>query len=569
MKVIYHGTDLSNSDILLEKLYHPVGLYIAVDVETISLNDKTIIGFGIATSPNDSFYIPVLPERSEIFYRAYSLLTRKDITKVYHNGNFDIEGFRQLSLSLNIPEPDYWNIQDTALLANNCGLPPDLHTLGEVILGDYSLFTIPELLEQARQSTGKKNVTMLDVPLADVAKKCCNDVRTTFRLVDGIRNHVYYNSSVESCYQVDLELTSKLKKLERKGFRLNHKVLVDRINNLRLLAEEYENWGNELGFNISSGKQVGDWLSRVPIVLPLTKGGKQLDTSEEVLEKVNHPVAKNVLGYRSIKKTLSTYCEPNLNETRLYTHFRLDLSTGRLASYGMDCPDHRCSNLQNIPPELRDMFTPDNDIFTSGDMSQAEMRTFAWFTKDPVMKKAYDDGVSIHEVTFRKLYPQLEYNKDIHEYTIAKGFNFAVIFDAGDSELAKRFKVPIRQASALKREWFDLYKVGYNWMEEKKTDSNNTYVEDIYGRKMRLPDAFRGQKHIDTCKINYTIQGSVASINKRALLKILNANDGEDIRLQVHDEFVNDGDYEFDKELDEIYPGLYIPFEVKKGKVWL
>lgn len=573
MKAIYHGNSPESSDSIISSLLHPAGNIIAVDIETVSLTDKTIIGLGIATSPTDTFYCPILPIRSDIIEQVFTLITRRDITKIYHNGNFDIDGgLTRFAIAEGLPEPDYWNIQDTALMANNSALPPDLHTLGKVILDDHTLFTIPELLDKARQSTGKKQVTMLDVPLEDVAKKCCNDVRTTFNLYTAIRQHPNWNSKVEECYQVDIELTSWLKEIAKRGMALNHEILKNRYNDLILKAESYEDWAYDLGFSISSNQQVGMYLANNRVVLPTTKSGKQLDTSEEILEKVKHPVAKATLEYRTIRKSLSTYVEPFLNETRQFTHFRLDLSTGRLASYGMDCPHHVCTNQQNIPPELRDMFSPDGDIFTFGDMSQAEMRTFAFITQDPVMLEAYRKGVSIHEVTFKNIYPTLDYVKEkadpnSHWYTLAKSFNFAMIFNAEDSTLAKRFKVAYSEASKTKKDWLSLYSVGHQWMIDKMAEDVD-YVEDIFGRKMRLPDEFRGQKHIDTCKISYTIQGSVAGINKRALLKIMKQSN-PDVRLQVHDEYVINGDYTFDPELNEIFPGLYIPFEVKKEKVWL
>lgn len=265
-----------------------------------------------------------------------------------------------------------------------------------------------------------------------------------------------------------------------------------------------------------------------------------------------------MLEYRGIRKLLSTYIEPYLDADRGYTNFRLDLSTGRLASFN--------NNFQNIPPELRSIFNPDNGVFSFSDMSQAEMRTFAFITKDPVMAKAYRDNISIHEVTFKAIYPNKVYDKDSHWYTLAKSFNFAMIFNAEAGTLSSRFKVPLREATDTKNGWLGLYNVGHKWMQ----DTMNTecyYVEDIFGRKMLLPDLFRGQKHIDTCKISYTIQGSVASANKRALLYTMQ-QDNPDMRLQVHDEFIVDGEYTFRKELDELYPGLYIPFEHKKSKKW-
>ena len=565
MKFIYHGTNPDAPDII-DRLLHPSTNIIAVDVETVSLVDKTIIGIGVAISPTDSYYCPIYPITSEIINQVYLLTTRSDITKIFHNGNFDIEGLRQYAISHSLPEPDIWNIADTNLMANNAALPPDLHSLGRDLLSDYSLFTISSLLTEARTLLQKRNVTMLDVELEKVALKCCNDVRTTFRLYEEIPKHPHWNDRVAECYKVDLELTSWLKVIQRKGFKLDKAEVNRQYNDLILKAEILEDWGEEEGFSISSNQQVGMALANSGIVLPLTASGRQLDTSEEVLEKVDHKFARETLEYRGIRKTLSTYIEPYLNSDRAYTNFRLDLSTGRLASFDR--------NLQNIPPTLRSIFSPDNNIFSYGDMSQAEMRTFAFITQDPVMVKAYEDGISIHEVTFRGIFPNKVYDKSTADYVTAKSFNFAMIFNAADGTLSQRFKIEQKLASQIKRDWLALYNTGHRWMLHTINTNFHcscgcglSYVEDIFGRKMLLPDLFRGQKHIDTCKISYTIQGSVASANKRALLYTMKT-DNPDMRLQVHDEFIVDGDYEFRKELDELYSGLYIPFENKKAAKW-
>ena len=67
MKAHYRGPTSNDSpDVLIDRLLHPPTNMIAVDTETVSLKDRTMLGFGIAISPNEAYYIPVWPERSEI-----------------------------------------------------------------------------------------------------------------------------------------------------------------------------------------------------------------------------------------------------------------------------------------------------------------------------------------------------------------------------------------------------------------------------------------------------------------------------------------------------------------------
>jgi DNA polymerase-1 len=565
LNFIYHGTSTDSEDKLLERLLHPVSGIIAVDTETISLTNTGCIGIGIAVSPSDTYYIPLYPERSPILNQVYSLLVRPDLTKVWHNGNFDIQVLSVLGKDEGYPPIDLWNMHDTSIMAQVQGLQPDLHGLGNNLLHDYDLFEISDLLDEARESTGRKHVTMLDVDLERVALKCCNDVRTTFNLLPILMARL--SQRTQDCYEVDRRLTGWLKVIEGRGLKLNQEKLDEYYQSLAMQMMVIEDAADELGFSISSNQQLGMYLANNKIVLPLTKSGRQLDTSEEVLRTINHPVAEMALEYRHLQKSNGTYIEPSRHADRQYSHFRLDLATGRLASKGLGCDFHRCTNQQNVPPELRDMYTPDNGIFTWADMSQLEMRVFAKYTQDPTLLDIYRNDKSVHEITFRSIYPHLTYDKNIPEYTKAKTFNFAMIFDAQDGTLASQCGIDRATASEWKRIWFNTYPGAQEWMHVQQS-TNSVYEETLFGRRMLIPKD-RGYHHANTCRINYPIQGSGADLNKRALLYIMEHVKGEDIRLQVHDEIVNDGDIDLPmREISNLYPNLEIPWEVKKGKVW-
>ena len=109
-------------------------------------------------------------------------------------------------------------------------------------------------------------------------------------------------------------------------------------------------------FNISSPKQVGDILFGKMQIMDKPKKTKtgQYVTSEEVLQSIEskHPIVRNILNYRGMKKLLSTYVEalPKLINSRtghIHTSFNQALTaTGRLSSSD--------PNLQNIPVRTDD-----------------------------------------------------------------------------------------------------------------------------------------------------------------------------------------------------------------------
>lgn len=561
MKFVYHGNSQASNEELERNLLFPPTNLIAVDTETVSINDKTLIGIGIAINPNEAYYVPVWPEPSELLFQVFSLLQRKDLFKVGHNYNFDIESLRLFADDNGLSDIDVWSIHDTAIMANVSALPASLHELGNSLLGNYDLFTIQDLLAETASITGKRKVTMLDADQNKVALKCCNDVRTTYGLYELLLNQL--TAKTYDCYEVDRQLTGILKTIERKGLALNQQFLKSKFNELALTMEFYEDWAYEQGFSISSPAQVGMFLANNGVFLPFTESGRQYDTSEETLSKVKHPLAQEVLTYRKSQKLLSTYVEPYLNQDRGYTHFRLDLATGRLASYDR--------NWQNIPPDMRVFFVADRGIFTWGDMSNLEMRNIAYLTKDATLINAYKEGRSIHEITFRSIFSHLEFNKDIPEYVLAKTFNFAMVFDAEDSTLAAQCGIKLQTAKQWKKTWFETYPGVYKWMLSQQ-DSGSDFEETDFGRKMRIPKE-RGKKHANTCRINYPVQGLGADMNKRSILKMWNMGylNENNFRIQVHDEVVLDGDYQDSfphKELEDIHPEFIVPWEVSKGKVW-
>ena len=575
VKFHYRGPyESSSEEFLLDRLLHPPTTLIAVDTETVSLKDRTMLGFGVAINPNEAYYIPLWPERSELLEQVYDgLICNPNITKLGHNYGFDLSVFRRFALSENRPVPDFNNIHDTGIMANVSALDAELYKLG-IRFTDFKLFTISDLLDEARRETGKRNVNMLDVNPELTALKCMNDVRTTYTVYEEIPKLM--NVAMLDCYQVDRQLFTVLKTIEPKGLKLNQKRVKTYYRKLSDSVEVYQEWADDHGFSISSPAQIGSFLAGEGIVLPPTKSNRQFDTSEEELKKyAGNKYVDPILEYRKMSKILSTYIEPFIGQERAYTHFRLDLATGRLASASEECVDHVCRNQQNIPAVNRDIYEPDNGEFLWADMSQLEMRVFAYLTKDETLLKAYSEGQSIHNITFKALYPNLsrkitnERGEEVDSpfYVKAKTANFAMIFDAAERTIAEQCEIQLKEARRFKKTWFELYPQAREYMLQQQS-TNSTYEETIFGRRMVIPTE-RGIHHANKCRINYPVQGSGADLNKRAILSLYKQGFLTDLRLQVHDEILNDGLFEFPHELvSNIHPDIYVPWEVKTGPVW-
>ena len=87
----YFGTNNSlGKDVLYERLVGKSSGAIAIDVETVGLDDRRLIGIGFSITPTDNYYFPwdsaMLP---------LGLLKNPNVTKVIHNGHFDLQVIKE------------------------------------------------------------------------------------------------------------------------------------------------------------------------------------------------------------------------------------------------------------------------------------------------------------------------------------------------------------------------------------------------------------------------------------------------------------------------------------------
>lgn len=545
---------------IIERLSSHQGI-IAVDTETVNTNDYTLIGVGIYIGSGEGFYFRSFPDPSVYTPLVMHLLSCSEITKVYHNGqNFDLEVLDKFAFDEGFDAPDDVNIQDSEIMAKVAGLPGGLQRVGEQWLGYDDLFSIKDLFEL------NGTTHMLGVPFEQVALKCLNDCRTTWHLYHYMDDRL--TPRQRECYEIDRQLIPLLRRMQRKGLRLRQGVLEAHAEGLKRdilrIKRECEYEGIE---NPGSNVQVGFVLASRGHILPFTKGKRrQLQVNEEILETLDDPLAGMVLDYRGKVKLLGTYVVPWIGKERAYTHFRLDLATGRLASGRVNAWDTVNRNLQNIPPAMREVFAPDSGVWSWADHGQIELRTLAYVSGDRTMVAEYAKA-----------------EPDLHSITAAAGgvsraagktFNFAMVYGASNKMLARRTGVRIERIQGMREAWRELYPGAQRWIDNQFYNHNGEWVEDNFGRRMRLPEPVEGANinpkafaaHVGKCAVNYPIQGTAATIVKKGMLLIDSM--GYDMRIQLHDEYLIDGAWEPPEELAHLHPELYTPFELKQGVIW-
>lgn len=514
---------------------------VALDTETISLTDRTMVGFSIAYNDIE-FYIPVADEFLKNMDRdqATNLLNfiLQECRVIFHNSSFDIPVLKQFGVE--IPDKLY---EDTVIMANlvDENMQHGLKKLTKRYF-DYEMTELKEIC-----GTGKKRIGFHKVQSDKKVAYACDDAKYTLKLYNLLLSKLDF-PSLNLYIEVERPLLNVVAAMHINGIRIDmaevmkiSKICVDKINNsetkLKLLIGD---------INFGSPKQLREYFinkCHMPILKESEKTG-QASMDKEVLEvyaETNNE-AKLLLEYRKYSKINSTFIPAltpkkwdSLNMTgQIHTSFnQAGTVSGRFSSSR--------PNMQNIPGEdeelqIRKAIIPDDGhIFIDADYGQIELRVLAHFSQDRNLLKAYVDGEDIHQQTMDALHIKR---------VPAKTINFGLVYGMGNRTLAKRIKVSSDEAQYYIDKFFETYPgVKKFWEDAEKLFREQGYVQTISGRKRRRSQHFYTKDDYEQggevrSAINSIIQGSAADLIKMAMVsmheqfKKYNAK----LILTVHDE---------------------------------
>ena len=528
--------------------------FFAFDTETDGIDPLTagLVGMSFAVKENEAWYVPVpadAEEAAKVIAHFSPALQNPQSLKIGQNIKFDILVLRKYGVRVAGP------LFDT-MIAHYL-LNPELRHGMDYLADTYLKYkTIP--IEKLIGPKGKNQLSMRDVPIAQIAEYAAEDADVTLKLKNYFATELKKEGLESLFFDIEMPLIYVLAEMEETGVKLDTVALKQSSDVLTGELNKLEKEIHELAgvkFNINSTKQVGEILFerlKIEEKAKKTKTGSY-STSEDILEKMRskHPIVGKLLEYRGLKKLLSTYIDalPELirPETgKVHTSFNQTVtSTGRLSSTN--------PNLQNIPirddlgREIRKAFIPDNEdcIFFSADYSQIELRIMAHLSKDEHMIEAFRSGADIHAATAAKIYgiPVEEVTSDMRRK--AKTANFGIIYGISVFGLAERLNIPRAESKELIDGYFKSYPGIRDYMDESiEVARDKGYVETIYKRKRFLPDIkshnaiVRG--YAERNAINAPIQGSAADIIKVAMVAIFKRFEAEGLKskmiLQVHDE---------------------------------
>jgi DNA polymerase-1 len=534
---------------------------VAVDIETISLDERHPLGIGIAFSPQESFYFQLYPEAPTKALEALKrFLTDVRITKIAHNFMFDMGVFPLIPVIGN--SLDRANIFDTNVAARLLG---------------YQETSLPTLASEiGLETTGmgdilkangcKDNLQLVNKDPMILANHCAEDTRVTYQLYLNWKDKIHQQYG--EYFKVEMEVIPILLDLSMHGIALDQQArqdLEDRyVQEVEFYRRHVQSYGIE---NPGSSQQVGYMLAKRGSFLKFTKSKRQLQTRVGDLEFLDDPLAAGVIGYRKRSKFLSTYLQPLKGEDRFYTEYYLDTVVGRLNS--------RNRNIQNIPgadlesgdPGARFMLVPDFGLFTTGDYSREHLYILAHMSQDrELLSVLYNPDKAL---------------ADIHQHTadlmgvprkLAKVCNFAVIYGATAQTLMEQLKTRDRaRCENLLETWFRVYSGAADWIQYAQREGlrDGWSLPTVFNRRIKLPE--EGEDAMRRKAVNYPILGSDGEVIKRAIIKSSHHRLGPPIMaITVHDSITWDGDVKDKIPVEELenIPGFRVPFEVKTTFRW-
>ncbi len=535
---------------------------ISFDTETTSTDEMTaaLVGISVAVKPGQGYYIPVghtsgtqLP-LEQVLSALRPPLGNARIPKIGHNLKYDFimlarNGLRAGPLAFDTMIAEW--LLDPA--SRNLGLK----NLAAARLGE-SMTHIEALI-----GTGRKQISMAEVAIADAAPYAAADAETTLRLMSLLESELKGFPKLWDIFvNIEMPLIGVLADMEMAGIRLDKKFFAAFALELneRLAALEKEIY-SAVGktFNINSTQQLSSVLFDTLKLEPPDRGKKtasgHYSTAAGVLDELSgqHPVVDMILEYRELAKLKSTYVDAlpaqiHPEDGRVHTSYsQVGAITGRLSSSE--------PNLQNIPTRTdlgrrvrRGFIAGPGNVLVSLDYSQIELRIVAHMADDEAMLNAFRAGQDIHAATAAAIYavPLAEVTREQRRHS--KAINFGLIYGMSAFGLTRTTDLTLAESQNFVETYFKQFPGVKKYLDGIRREATRSgYVETMLGRRRYFPNLKSGanpamKNREEREAINAPIQGTAADIMKIAMIHIPSALAQAGLHgkmlLQVHDELV-------------------------------
>lgn len=357
-----------------------------------------------------------------------------------------------------------------------------------------------------------------------------------------------------------------------RGLRVDIAYAREEQQRLREQADQIrENVDRLYGLRISSNEQVTARLIEDGIKLTdQTPSGKwKLD--KDILESLRgeHPIVDEMIRYKQSLKFATAYYGGVID--RSTTEDGIDIIHADINTLGARTSRMSVSKpaLQQIPskdPRPRRMFIPrPKRVQLSGDLSNIEPRIMAHYSQEPTMMQAFIDGVDVHTLMARHMYPAetspFPDDKSMEDNPYrkkSKSGSLGKMYGIGIDKFSKQQGVSPEEAAAFMRYYDETFPAIPRFIsdvellaEERYQNEGLAYITSPDGRRHPLTaeEARWGRYY---ALVNFVIQGYAAALLKRAITRFTATEFGEFYVLPVHDELILDVPEEIAEEAGEV-----------------
>lgn len=426
-------------------------------------------------------------------------------------------------------------------------------------------------LIESKPIPGKKgrarNKRFDKVPFPIISTYAEQDARVTFKLAkhqlqvikttDETRAENASYRTLSSLVDVERALTPVLYGMEKVGTKVDLSYCEEAIlfEDARIKQAERE-FKDVTGFDFKDhGKHFATVFSALGIETVNTAKGNPSFT-DEVLEKIDHPVVKIIQTHRDASKRANTYFRSFVFHADEDAVIHTDLRQAGTRTGRMSCANPNLQNLSKDEEEglkytVRRAFIPREDFyFCMIDYNQMEFRMMLDFAEEMGLIKMIRDGghdphIATAEMTglSRKA---------------AKTLNFGLLYGMGIEKLSKQLKVDLETAREFRKKYFsELPRVkGFLRAAQIKAE-NSEKVTSWAGRVFRFPE-----KKFSYKAPNAIIQGGCADVVKYAMVDVGKFLKPYKTRmlLQIHDELlfeIHRDELGIEKELQKIMESIF------------
>lgn len=488
------------------------------DVETDGFHymDNRMLCLGITQFDGD--HVDIIPEN--LLY-GMPHITKKLVENGrwnWHNGLFDIKWFRIMGMMAQVHE-------DTMLLSYALNAERGFHDLDQVAQHWLGAPRHKEMLPKLAS-----NQSYRDYEPALLYKYNAIDLSKTHKAWVPLREAVNEDAEhAKNLYEnllipaADFIAKMQMYGVEADVEKIEANVELHDRELLEIRAKINGYALKHLGREINPGSplQMKDLLYGAMGLGRMVDGTAENDLIN-VKRRTEHPIVDIILDYREVAKRKGTYVAnilPNperkknprgfiKSDGRIHADYKLHgTSTGRLA--GSE------PNMLNQPrgPIIRSQFRASpGKIFVEVDLNQAELRSLALMSGDPVLMDIYTKNeVSIHDVTTSAFYAskadiiadaaiaqlvrtQLLLRPDFPQDKIygeakmrGKAVNFGIVYGREAFSLAREFNISIVEAQRWIDDWLELYSGAADFIDYcRRAPLENRDLVTVFGRKKRV-----------------------------------------------------------------------------------